>query len=309
MSRISKRNGDHMSCAVLAFLAVLGLAFTGCEAGDTWEPDALTDPGASDLASEATTDVVAFEDPGTSDIMDAADVVPMLLQCVTARLADTHLPVVVRLAIRAAGQGYALRSERGFQHVITGPMEVEPDPQDWTADGTSSDAAWDLSWEGGGLHVARGDAGPVLAGTFRLGDPVDHEIACWVPGAQPPYRYDAERGRCVDGDGTDALGGVPLAFVSETGLGQCAVLSNVPLQDEDLYYPQLADWDLRGADLSGASLHFADLIDARLEGADLTNLDYGYANVTGTVDGFTTLPPLSPAGGCTLDGARLTCRK
>lgn len=50
-------------------------------------------------------------------------------------------------------------------------------------------------------------------------------------------------------------------------------------------------------------------LDGLLEGADMTGFDYGYADVSGTIDTFTVVPPLAPEGGCILDGSRLTCRQ
>jgi hypothetical protein len=280
---------------------VLAALFSACEGGDSSGIDAWADPGPLD----AIPDMAESGDQIATD----TSAPPLSLNCITARVQDTHLPVVVRVTVAVAVDGFAVHGERAFQHDLTGPLTVEPEPWDRVAQGTASDAAWDLDWEDGGFQVARGDAGPVLVGTLTFGELTDHGIECWAPDAKAPYRYDAETGRCVDDDGVDARGGVTLAFISETGQGQCADLAGVALENEDYYYPDLHDWDLRGADLSGASLHFADLSDARLEGADMTGFDYGYANVSGTIDAFTTLPPLAPDGGCTLDGDRLTCRQ
>ena len=69
------------------------------------------------------------------------------------------------------------------------------------------------------------------------------------------------------------------------------------INEEDFSHADLVGWNLRGAVLSGATLHFANLIDAELEGADLSELEYGYADITGTTDRHTRLPVV----GCSLD--------
>jgi hypothetical protein len=265
--------------------------------------DVAPDPGPPDAADADATDP---DDPGT-DAPDVPDAREPLLRCISARVPDTHLPVVLRLAVFAASEGHDLHAVRGYQHAIQEPTPVDPDPRSWTALGTVADDAWDLAWEGGGLVLARAPVGPVLAGTLDLAPYGDLAIHCWAPGAAPPFAYDAATGRCLDGQGNPVRGGAPLPFVSETGQGQCADLAGVALEDADYYYPALADWDLRGADLTGAQLHFADLVDARLQGAILTDLDFGYARIGGTIDAFTVPPTAAWGGSCTVEGDRLDC--
>jgi hypothetical protein len=298
-----------------------GLVVAGCEGegdagpagdlpGDSSSFDAL--PDARDVAPDpgtpdVTTPDAADPDAPGADAPDVPDGPEPLLRCVSARVPDTHLPVVLRLAVFAASEGHDLHAARGYQHAIQEPVAVDPDPRSWNVVGTVSDDAWDLAWEGGGLVLARASAGPVLAGTLGLDPYGDLAIHCWAPGAAPPFTYDAATGRCVDGQGNEARGGVPLPFVSETGQGQCADLAGVALEDADYYYPALADWDLRGADLTGAQLHFADLVDARLQGAILTGLDFGYARIGGTIDAYTVPPTAEWGGSCTVEGDRLDC--
>lgn len=101
------------------------------------------------------------------------------------------------------------------------------------------------------------------------------------------------------------LNALPLPFVRSTGVGRCADLTGQALNGDDLRYPALEGYDLRGADLDGATLLFADLVDARLEGTRLAGLEYGYAEVHGTLDATTELP----AEGCVVDGDTVACRR
>lgn len=265
--------------------------------------DAAPDPGPPDATDP---DVLHIDVPG-ADAPEVPDAPEPLLRCISARLPDTHMPVVLRLAVFAASAGHDLHAATGYQHMIQGPGPVEPDPRSWNARGTVTDDAWDLTWEGGGLALERAPVGPVLSGTLDLAPHADLAIHCWAPGAAPPFAYDAATGRCLDGQGNPARGGAPLPFVSETSQGQCADLAGVALEDEDYYYPALAGWDLRGADLTGAQLHFADLVDAHLQGAILTGLDFGYARIGGTIDAFTVPPTAEWGGSCTVEGDRLDC--
>ena len=94
-------------------------------------------------------------------------------------------------------------------------------------------------------------------------------------------------------------------MVRDTGNGQCADLRWVELNEGEYQHAELVGWDLRGADLESAQLFFADLVDAQLEGANLGTLDYGYADITGSIDDFTDLP----VEGCELEEDAMSCRR
>ncbi len=293
---------------VLALVALL--ASLGCDADEGTQPRIDAHAGQdAPLQADVPSDVA--QDAGLDDAHpDAIQPPELRLRCISGRLSDTHLPVVLRLEVVASGGGFDLHSERGFQHDIQGPLTQEPDPRDWRASGTVGPEGAFLTWDEGEMAaVPLESPGVVLRGPLTLEPGLELIVDCWAADATPPYRYDATTGRCLDDDGQDARGGVSLAFVSETGLGQCADLSGLALEDQDYYYPALADWDLRGADLRDASLHFADLVDARLQGADLTGLTFGYARILGTVDAYTTLPQADFEGSCVLDGDRLECQQ
>lgn len=293
---------------IVAFIALV--AGAGCDADEGTESrtDARAEPDAGLV--EGVLDDVAQDAVLEDAPPDATEPPSTPLRCISGRLSDTHLPVVLRFEVVASEDGFDLHSERGFQHDIQGPLTQDPDPRDWQASGTISPDGAFLVWDGGELAaVPLESPGVVLRGPLALEAGVELVVDCWAADAEPPYRYDATTGRCLDDDGRDSRGGVSLAFVSETGLGQCADLSGLALEDQDYYYPALAGWDLRGADLRDASLHFANLTDARLQGADLTGLTFGYARIVGTVDAFTTLPQADFGGSCVLDGDRLECQQ
>ena len=140
--------------------------------------------------------------------------------------------------------------------------------------------------------------GSFFAGAFDRGDATG-ALLCWdtlevfgSPWAQRPKvfpaHFDAAVGACVDSAGAVAQNELPIAFVRETGFGECADLSDVALNDGDFSYPELA-LNLRGALLDGATLHFANL-SASLEGARMRKLVFGYSRITGSIDASTELP-------------------
>jgi hypothetical protein len=128
-------------------------------------------------------------------------------------------------------------------------------------------------------------------------DPAEVFGSGWgVPGALPAT-YDWSTGECANQDGETALNQVPIEFVRETGFGACADLRGVDLNGDDFGYPTLSWWSLQGANLDGANLFFAELEGAALHGTRMKGLNFGYANIQGSVDDFTDLPEHS----CTLN--------
>jgi hypothetical protein len=291
---------------VLAVGALVATA--GCEAGV--EPGSLRDVlgGADGVVPGPASDVPREVD---LDVSDGVPIVPSAVLCVTrGNVADgPGPPEVYRVRLASDGVGFGVTLERGFLHLKgSHALPFELDEFNGAAEQEMRDngAAW--TWEGGGLWLdAVGDVGPVRSGTLSWGALADHPIDCWAEDAEVSVSYDGESGRCLDGEGHEGRGEVPLAFIRETGVGVCAVLTGIALEEEDYYYPALEGWDLRGADLRGASLHFAELVDARLEGADLSELSFGYAWITGTVDAHTILPTPEFGGGCELEDLQLSC--
>ena len=227
--------------------------------------------------------------------------------CATSAVTSTLPASAWRVAVRTTDDpaAFGLHLEQSPAHAHenfpAAPQVVEADV---VADAVVTPLAWTLTFDGGVIDVARGSGEDLFfTGTATIGADEGVGIACWTPGLELPFTYDAEVGHCFDSlGGAGVNAGVPLAFVRDTADGQCVDLVGVDLVEGDTAYPQLEGWDLRGARLDDARLFFASLVDAQLEGADLSSMKYGYAMITGTVDPFTLLPK-----GCSLEEATVSC--
>ena len=117
-----------------------------------------------------------------------------------------------------------------------------------------------------------------------------YEMTCWDPSIEPEFLYDSTTGECTDDNGEVGSNPWPIHMVRETGDGECTSLVDVALNEDDYGYPDLEAWNLRGAVLDGAGMHFANLVDANLEGVKMTEFEFGYAEITGTIDTHTQFP-------------------
>lgn len=299
--------------AAMALVAVATLV-AACESDDgASSADAMADIVQSTDASDdtgATTDT-SSDDGASADTSDTSAGPFVALYCASGRVMPeiTGLPSAFRLqAYDGTGEGYRLRIELAAQHEYKPEQALQPRaPEETTVDasGSGTAEAWSLSWDGGSLSVAREGADAMLfTGTADIGEQEDVALTCWTLDMVPPFRYDAATGRCVDGEGTEGRNAVTVPFVRETLDGQCADLTDLDLEEEDYYYPELVGWDLRGADLSQTGLHFAQLTDARFEGTLMTAFDYGYAIIRGSVDDYTALPE-----GCEPTAGAIDCMR
>jgi hypothetical protein len=130
-------------------------------------------------------------------------------------------------------------------------------------------------------------------------------VDCWEPGIEALFRYDPDSGLCTDDNGEVGTNPWSLPMVRDTGDGQCTDLRWNELNEGEYQNANLSGWDLRGADLESSQLYFSNLVDAQLEGANLSTLEYGYADISGTIDDFTDLP----SEGCELQGNALACQR
>ena len=130
-----------------------------------------------------------------------------------------------------------------------------------------------------------------------------------VPGEDSGrFHYDAKSGLCGNDSGQTGLNPISLAEIEKTKDGECANL-RFQLNGDNLRYPLLKDWNLKGADLSKARLFFALLIDADLRGARLEGFEYGYAEIRGLIDAFTKLPVGDRGKYCLVkDTNKLVCK-
>ena len=95
---------------------------------------------------------------------------------------------------------------------------------------------------------------------------------------------------------------IPYPVIRDRQDGECAAIL-VALNDGDFGSPLLTGWNLKGAELGYSSLHFANLLGAHLQGADLYDFQFGYAQITGTVDSHTQGIPET----CQVTGSAILC--
>ncbi len=91
----------------------------------------------------------------------------------------------------------------------------------------------------------------------------------------------------------------------DTSAGNCGLWWALSLNEGFLGSPTWIGMDLRGAKLGGASLHFANVLDASLEGTKFDGFEFGYAQVTGTIDEHTEWLDEN----CTVDGSDVYCAR
>ena len=239
------------------------------------------------------------------------------LMCSTGAWSGEHAASqVVRFDLQRWANGdVVLDLEEGFAHAdVAATMGLEPTIRRYT------DAR--VSWEDTFIDAEFGDDGLWIykhwSGVdglwegylydleFTGGDILNcggFVVHCWEPDIEAPFQYDPDTGLCTDDDGETGLNPWSLPMVRETGDGQCADLRWTELNEYEYSHAQLADWDLRGADLENAGIFFSDLVDAQLEGANLESLDFGYAHISGTTDAHTRLPESD----CDRSEDRLSC--
>ena len=278
-------------------------------------PAAVEDvgPGLED-AYEAPEDAAAPADLAPADLPPPGEDVlpveigPLILRCASGVLPGTVPAAAWTVEVRSTDDPglRALHLERDVAHAHDNlPVTSGKQVVDVLAESSITPLTWSLTFDGGQLDLSQGPAGaPFWSGPGTIGADELLTMHCWPPDLALAFTYQPELGACRDAEGAGGFNqGVPLAYVRETGDGHCVDLGGKDLGDGDTAYPKLEEWDLRGARLEASQLHFAFLLDARLEGADLDGLQYGYAMVTGTIDGATKLPP-----GCTVDEEHLaTC--
>ena len=114
----------------------------------------------------------------------------------------------------------------------------------------------------------------------------------------PRFRYDFQVGKCLDGNNNIGFNNFILEQVKGTKNAECYDLKGIDLidlkenitEENRLAYNKLKSWNFRGSSLDGAELFFNHLVDADLRGSRFSNLEFGYANISGTVDNFSEIP-------------------
>lgn len=264
------------------------------DAGDAGLPDETSDTGGQE-----TGDALA-------DTRDVSGGGPPTIRCATEESyrGDSIDPLTYRLEVTGTGETRTGTIELGTMHAYRGQ---ERSTHRMLHDGeifvTRREGILRLRGRQRTFEVEPTNVDGVYAGELFVPDGVGLEATCWETDFTPTYTYDAESGECRDGDGEQGLNEVGLITVRETGRGECADLEGIYVNAEDLGYPVLEGWDLRGANLQDGELRFAHLVDADLRGADLGGLGYGYATITGAVDEYTSLPE----AGCERSGGEVEC--
>ena len=265
------------------FLIALSALLTGCTAnpgGDT-PPSSPTDP------------------PPPAD--------GPLLRCTTAAFeSDVFAPhQALRLQSNIDGDDSSVvELSLGAAHPDSEGVVAEPDAS-WQeqASLTWSEQGFDLS--GADLTVSTWEWEGMYLGTVDHAEQGSHEVTCWFDDFEATYRYDGDSGRCLDAAGEEGINTYPVAYLRDTFDGNCGMWWALSLNEGFLGYPTWIGMDLRGARLGGASLHFANFLDASLEGTKFDGFEFGYAQVTGTIDEHTERLDEN----CTVDGNDMHCRR
>lgn len=213
------------------------------------------------------------------------------------------------LTLTPATNGYV--GQLRLEAAGSGATPAPPPPETVAINGVVGRNAIDVAFPGGSVQVTPlpGAAAGILDGDARFErqlygarGPVDSvAVACWSSASGPRFHYDLDSGRCIDGAGIEGRQAVTVPMLRETGDGECATVSagqhvdpsplipgRVLLNEIDVGYPSLVDWNLKGATLAGTSLYFAMLLEADLRGTDLTGFMPGYHAITATIDAHTT---------------------
>lgn len=267
------------------FLIALSALITGCTAN----PGGGTEPGSQTPPTDR---------PATGD--------GTLLRCTTAAFeSDSFIPHALRLELDLDGDdAYFVDMTLGAAH---------PDQQGVVA---APDASWReqayFNWTEVGFDISGGDIElttnaweGMYLGTIEHTDHGSHEVTCWFDDFEATYRYDADSGLCLDADGDEGINTYPVAYLRDSLDGNCGMWWALNLNEDFLGYPTWVGMDLRGAQLGGASLYFANVLDASLEGTKFGGFEFGYAQVTGTIDEHTEWLEQN----CTLDGSDLDCMR
>jgi uncharacterized protein YjbI with pentapeptide repeats len=267
------------------------------------------------------------QEPDRSNHLDSSDFMldPQIDRPVQQLVCSTHgwpgasgLSEVVRFQFEQWADGTStVEVEEGFAHPdVADSLGLEPTIRRYSnADISWEDDFVDANFGGENMWLFKHWSeieglweGYIYDLEFNGGDVLNcggMVVNCWEPGIEAPFHYDPDSGLCTDDNGEVGSNPWSLPMVRDTGDGQCADLRWYELNEGEYQHADLSGWDLRGADLESSQLFFSNLIDARLEGANLSSLEYGYADITGSIDDFTDLP----VEGCEFQGDDLICQR
>ena len=296
-------------------LALLSVTFVGCQD----QPASSGDSKASSDTDAVDTVVGGFEEsldtrfeatdndlqgPITGPEMDDTDAPPPAdasLHCTTENLQLSSAPNAIRVQLfRSEGQNImAYRDAPIHSDTFLDPTYAFTE-MSGVVEGEWTDESLEL-WMSNtddngttyfGMWLERDERAPgkMYTGLAFVNGCSAYEMTCWDPSIEPEFLYDPTTGDCTDDNGEEGTNPWPIHMVRETGDGECTRLVDVALNEDDYGYPDLEEWNLRGAVLDGAGMHFANLVDANLEGAKMTEFEFGYAEISGSIDTHTQFP-------------------
>jgi len=296
-------------------LALLSVTFVGCQeqpasSGDTKassDPDALdTEDGTAEESLHTRIEATDndLQGPITGPETDEADTPPPgdpTLHCTTENLQLSSTPNAIRVQLfRGVDQDFFAYQDAPIHTDTFLDPTHEFTEMSGVVEGEWNDERVELFMshtdESGstyfGTWLARDDRAPgkMYTGVAYVNGCSAYEMTCWEPSIEPEFLYDEATGECTNDNGEVGSNPWPIHMVRETGDGECTRLEGVALNEDDYGYPDLEAWNLRGAVLDGAGMHFANLVDANLEGAKMTEFEFGYAEITGSIDTHTQFP-------------------
>jgi len=294
-------------------IALLSTTFLGCQeqsSDSKLEGEASSDPSQPDSISGVSEDsrhtrVEATDNdmqgPITGPGSDTPPSVEPSLLCTTENLQLFSTPTAIRVQLSRG-------EDQNFFAYQDAPIHPEPfqDPahlfsaMSGVVEGEWNDERLEL-WMSHteddrtthfGMRLDRDERTPgkMYTGVAYVNGCSAYEMTCWEPSIEPEFLYDTSTGDCTDDNGEEGTNPWPIHMVRETGDGECTRLVDVALNEDDYGYPDLEEWNLRGAVLDGSAMHFANLVDANLEGTDMAGFGFGYAEITGSTDAHTKLP-------------------
>lgn len=248
-----------------------------------------------------------MNEPGMNEPVDPSDYAREPVYCSTSAIEGVVPMMAWRVEVIPGGRCHemTLRYDVAGHHEGDSPVPVDVIEESGVVVGPVDADRIEVSTADATLDVSGVDGHPGLwTGTLaRAGE--EYAVACFSSIWQPRFQYDATGGACVDGDGVAGLNPTPIPVVRDSGVGQCADLGGLMLNENDLSYPEWRGFDLRGADMSDAQLSFAHIYDSQLEGAQMATLTFGYAFITGTIDQYTGVP----AESCTTTEGTIDCMR
>jgi hypothetical protein len=296
-------------------IALLSVPFLGCQelpSDSNPKADARSDASETDSADGKAEDAlhtqvepsdIDIQGPKTDETVETDTPPPAYpsLHCTTENLQPSSTPNSIRAQLLPGG-AKALCAEQDA--TINSNPFLDPTHEltemSGVVEGEWNDERVELTMSNTddngttyfGMWLARDERAPgkMYTGLAFVNGCSAYEMTCWERLIEPEFLYNEATGECTNKNNEVGSNPWPIHMVRETGDGECTRLEGVALNEDDYGYPILEAWNLRGAVLDGAGMHFAYLLNASLEGAKMTEFEFGYAEITGSIDTHTQFP-------------------